>query len=426
MQEVKLLSLSKYENKSKCEELSNNNAGFNDNSTKNLKIKKETHELRLKSLSDKNCNTEETKNQIQGFYINSAGYGMIPKLVMQDRNLSVTSKAIYAYFCSYTGAGNTCFPSYKKICYDLNIHEETFIRHFKPLVHFGYVQVRQIRDKVSGRFSHNEYILQEILPHPVFSEKSSENVENKPFSPNPELPCTVKPGTKIKSIKINNNKINKYIRAKACASVPIEQKNKKCANNKCANAQPLIENKNTEPLLASKNIALRKSKPKLAPKVLEEEFDTVWDLYPKKKDKTRAFKAFSKARKEGVPLEKIREGVQKYVQEIENTGIAHQYIKYGSTWFNNRCWEDEYDTNTKSSYDLNEYVKAMDTFENKSEDNEKFVDEKELEEERRKDLLFEGYEEIAPGVFYDKIFQRTEFLNEESRIAYEKNSGDSP
>jgi|GEM_PF-5669079 len=142
--------------------------------------------------------------------------------------------------------------------------------------------------------------------------------------------------------------------------MPIEQKNKKCANSECADAQPLIENKKMQPLSTSLDRDLHKSKLKLAPKVLE--FNTVWNLYPKKKDKTKAFKAFSKARKEGVPLKKIREGVQKYVQEIKNTGIAHQYVKYGSTWFNNKCWEDEYKTSSDSSYDIDEYMKTMDTF----------------------------------------------------------------
>ena len=57
---------------------------------------------------------------IKGFSINSAGYGIIPKLVMMDRDLHVTAKAIYAYFCSYTGAGDTCFPSRKKIDFFFN------------------------------------------------------------------------------------------------------------------------------------------------------------------------------------------------------------------------------------------------------------------------------------------------------------------
>ena len=40
MKEIKLLSLTNNKNNSKCEELSNNKAEFNDNSTKNVEIKK--------------------------------------------------------------------------------------------------------------------------------------------------------------------------------------------------------------------------------------------------------------------------------------------------------------------------------------------------------------------------------------------------
>jgi hypothetical protein len=41
------------------------------------------------------------------------GYGQIPKKVMMDKRLSVEAKAIYAYFCSYCGGGNT----YEKVTY---------------------------------------------------------------------------------------------------------------------------------------------------------------------------------------------------------------------------------------------------------------------------------------------------------------------
>ena len=104
-----------------------------------------------------------TRDLIKGFSINSAGYGIIPKLVMIDRDLHVTAKAIYAYFCSYTGAGDTCFPSRKKICYDLNIAFETFSKHLKTLITSGYIKVEQIKE--NGKFSHNLYTLcDSILP----------------------------------------------------------------------------------------------------------------------------------------------------------------------------------------------------------------------------------------------------------------------
>jgi len=440
MQEVKLFSLSKYENKSKYEDLTKNSSNFNNNSIKNVEIKKETHKLSPNSeIKTELATTMPTHNFIENSLVILTKQTLDIFLRQENPSELIALYTFYYYTAKWQQTNQIkCTSSYVAKALHWKVHK--VLRVKKQLIEFGLIEeIRRVdpeTKRVVGFYIKMNYIFKkETLETQQIQEKNQyaqidnlDRVKNnkKPLCPKPQCGNghTNALSDKYKNALSTNN--NKYICAKDCVSVPIEQKNKKCANNKCANAQPLIENKNTEPLSASKNIALRKSKPKLAPKVLEEEFDTVWDLYPKKKDKTRAFKAFSKARIEGVPLEKIREGVQKYVQEIENTGIAHQYIKYGSTWFNNRCWEDEYDTNTKSSYDLNEYVKAMDTFENKTEDDEEFVDEKELEEERRKDLLFEGYEEIAPGVFYDKIFQRTEFLNEESRIAYEKNSGDSP
>ena len=40
--------------------------------------------------------------QVEG--INSKGFGIVPKLLMQDERLSIYSKAIYCYFCSYAGS----------------------------------------------------------------------------------------------------------------------------------------------------------------------------------------------------------------------------------------------------------------------------------------------------------------------------------
>ena len=410
MQEVKLFKLPKYENKSKYEDLTKNSVEFNNNSTKNIEIKKETLEVRPKSK------------------VRKENYIHIPGWAVCELGLKGNELLIYAIIFGFSQEENQTFKGSQRYLADWTNSTTRSVReNLKSLVKKGFIgkierfengvkfceyyatrlRTTQKEDahrispggkKVPGggeNFSPN--ILENNLGTNSINRISNKYIRAKncasmPIEPDTEsknnkcanahtgddahseletqylqqknqcIPIDTLDFSYTNALSTNNKNAlstnnNKYIRAKDCASVPIEQKNKKCAN-----AQPLIENKNTELLLASKNIALHKSKPKLAPKVLEEEFDTVWDLYPKKKDKTRAFKAFSKARKEGVPLEKIREGVQKYVQEIENTGIAHQYIKYGSTWFNNRCWEDEYDTNTKSSYDLDEYVKAMDTF----------------------------------------------------------------
>lgn len=333
-------------------------------STENVEIKKETQELRP--------NVAQQIKEPEPSY-----YAVIPANVRYDTRLSPLAKLLYGEI--------TCLCQKEGFCWATNAYfaklykkrKDWISRVISLLAKCGYISI-ELKYKAGTKEIEARYIsLRDVSYKKTITEK-----HDTPITEKHDTPIVEKHNTPIvekhkgnNTSNINNTSINNiYIRAKDCASMQIEpdigSKNNKCTN-KCANknnTQPLIENKNTEPLSATKNKSLRKSKPKLAPKVLEEEFDTVWDLYPKKKDKIRAFKAFSKARKEGVPLEKIREGVQKYVQEIENTGVAHQYIKYASTWFNNRCWEDEYDTNTKSSYNLNAYEKSMDTFEGEPEE----------------------------------------------------------
>lgn len=387
--EVKPFSLSKYENRSKCEKLLKNSSNFNNNSIKNVEIKKETLEVRPNSeIKTELATTMPTHNFIENSLVILTKQTLDIFLRQENPSELIALYTFYYYTAKWQQTNRPkCTTGYVAKALHWGIKKTQKIK--KQLLEFGLIEdakaVDPLTKRVLGHYIKINYIFKKetLEKNQKCANYSTQSFYAQMEGQNPSI--LAKDSTqsffhpvekRVTNALSTNNKNalstdnNKYICAKDCASVLIEpdteSKNNKCAN-KCANAQPLIENKNTEPLSASKNKSLRKSKPKLAPKVLEEEFDTVWDLYPKKKDKTRAFKAFSKARKEGVPLEKIREGVQKYVQEIENTGIAHQYIKYGSTWFSNRCWEDEYDTNAKSSYDLNAYEKSMDTFSSEPE-----------------------------------------------------------
>lgn len=72
------------------------------------------------------------------------------------------------------------------------------------------------------------------------------------------------------------------------------------------------------------------------------EFQVVWSEYPRKISKQLAYKAYEKARKSGVDYETILQGVIRYRNYIESNNTDEKYIKHGSTWFNQRCWEDEY------------------------------------------------------------------------------------
>ena len=74
-----------------------------------------------------NQNELQDKLAVEG--VNANGYGVMPKLVMQDKRLTIEAKSIYAYIVSFAGAGSTAFPSLRKILEDLQISEKRFYKH---------------------------------------------------------------------------------------------------------------------------------------------------------------------------------------------------------------------------------------------------------------------------------------------------------
>lgn len=141
-------------------------------------------------------------DMIKSTVVNSMGYGIVPKLVMKDK-IDIAAKGLYAYFCSYAGAGNTCFPPRDLICSDLGISKDRFTKLLKQLTDKGYIKIEQVKD--GGRFAHNVYtIVADTLspPCPVFPDT---------VKPDTEIPDTVFPDTEntdINNNSINNNSIN--------------------------------------------------------------------------------------------------------------------------------------------------------------------------------------------------------------------------
>ena len=77
---------------------------------------------------------------------------------------------------------------------------------------------------------------------------------------------------------------------------------------------------------------------------LENDFEELWKLYPRKAGKAKAFKSYISAVKQGATNEQIRQGILNYIQWIKEHKTQPEYIKHGSTFFNERCWNDELGT----------------------------------------------------------------------------------
>lgn len=115
------------------------------------------------------------RDQLRVEGLNVRGYGILPKMVMLDRKLTIEAKAIYGYFVSYAGAGNQAFPSVQKILDDLGISKTRYYNHFKLLKDYGYIKVNQIRNN-NGVFKHNIYTL---VTNPVpQNKKDKKTVDN--------------------------------------------------------------------------------------------------------------------------------------------------------------------------------------------------------------------------------------------------------
>lgn len=134
---------------------------------------------------------------IQADGIFAEGFGFIAKSVMKNRELSIYSKVIYSYICSYSGAGKTAFPSRDKICFDLGIGKDSFHKHMKPLVDEGFIVIEKVRQQ--GSFANNLYKVISLPCPPSAYTVASDTVSSD----------TTTEDTNINSLKKNNTNIRK-------------------------------------------------------------------------------------------------------------------------------------------------------------------------------------------------------------------------
>ncbi len=114
----------------------------------------------------------------------------------------------------------------------------------------------------------------------------------------------------------------------------------------------------------STNISINKSNNNISDKSdiesdLEKRFDNLWKIYPNKKGKPRAFVAYKKAIKAGTTDDLIKAGIENYLAEIKAKNTEKNFIKHGSTWFNGRGWEDEYDLSPAQQFNNMKTIKGV-------------------------------------------------------------------
>lgn len=228
----------------------------------------------------------DNKQSFQADGIMEKGYGFIPKLIMKDKELTIEAKAIYAYLSSYTGTGNTAYPSISLMCGDLDISEARFYKHRKLLIEKGYIVIEKKRNE--GGWSNNVYKL--------------------PFKPYPQNLCTQNLSIQNEGTKSNRFKSNSL-------------NNKDSASK---NAQHTITDKDVEAF-----------------------FERVWSLYPNKVGKGRISNTKKKKiYKLGEEFERCISRYIKYVEAKRKKDFKDLKYQNGSTFFNSG-YVDYLDKNVK-------------------------------------------------------------------------------
>lgn len=239
------------------------------------------------------------KNTLKQEEILSKGYGIIPKFVMKDKELSAEAKAIYAYLCSYSGAGDTAFPSVELMCNDLKMSRNRFEKHRKDLIDRGYIVIS--RKRLESGFSNNIYQLPKVLS--------------------------------LQSVPLQNV---------AVGNVALQ--------NEATNSNSLnINNLNSN--------STNKKDPSSNRNSMASDFDIIWKIYPKKTLKKEGLAAYERAIKKGVDKRVIYDGVKNYLKYLE---INKDWLPVmdGGRWFQKERWNDEYDLTAKPKRNTG-YQKAL-------------------------------------------------------------------
>ena len=242
---------------------------------------------------------------------NVSYYAIIPADVRYDATLKPNAKLLYGEITALCNQKGYCWASNSYFANLYNVSKETVSRWISLLIKRGYLHIEVIYDDKKKCIAERRIYLTTAIDKNVntYCQKSQYPIDEK---------------------------INRVSSKK---SIPIDEKVKE--NNTVNNTS---NNK--------KNNTANTSK-------IKDDFARLWALYPNKKGKHLAEKAYEKAVKNGVSNDVIEKAIHAFVDECRRNRTESRYIPHGGTWFNQERWNDSYestDINAVDNYDGGENI----------------------------------------------------------------------
>ena len=254
-------------------------------------------------------------------------FTMVPNYILMQRDISLKAIGLYAKLLSFPNDWNFTEKGLMSLIKDGKDSLKSALQELEDLGLFYKFQSR----KSNGTLGE---IIFYISPVPMTQEmkfeimgrfnpleivKSDESIGITEFQPLSGNPLAVKPiSDNPQQYNINKYNINKY-------NIEKEKIYKK-----------------------EKNVSKTSE--------YENEFEELWKLYPRKEGKNVALKKYIQYRKNNeATFDEVKQGILNYKKIIEKNKTSIQYILHGSTFFNQKRWEDE-DLKDKSN---NSVVEAI-------------------------------------------------------------------
>lgn len=105
--------------------------------------------------------------------------------------------------------------------------------------------------------------------------------------------------------------------------------------------RPTVEHEQYDQPEQSEQAETKKKPARSQKAVYEQQFETFWKEYPKKRDKKQAEKAWLKLKPSQELFDKIMQAVQCWKDSDDWQKDGGQFIPYPATWLNNERWNDE-------------------------------------------------------------------------------------
>lgn len=219
----------------------------------------------------------------------------IPKDIWLDTSMGWSEKLLFVEIRSLANNGE-CFASNEYFAKFLGVHKKHISRLVSNLSEMGLVRVELIYK------ANSKQIDKRIIHVPT----RNENV------PTPPQNCSDPMGENVPTPGNKNVEDNSFI-------------NNTVVNNTIISTTNNIKNKQ------------KKSE-------IEMEFESLWKAYPRKLGaKKKARESYVKAVKLGsTTYEQVQYGIEMYKKYIDYHKIAEEFVKHGSTWFNQECWSNDY------------------------------------------------------------------------------------